>query len=143
MFELKKAKVWNIRIYGWQFSLFFFLIKRRKLCWDSDFQKVMYYLNSLLSINLIKEGVTIYHQFVNKVHCIYQLLAKNWNIVINYILFVRAMCARIFRSKWVWTLIWNLWRLLLIRIYKKVQLPFFLFFAIYFITKKEHDLMRV
>ncbi|MCI32664.1 ribonuclease H, partial [Trifolium medium] len=47
------------------------------LCWDSGYRKIVCCSDPLLSVNLIKEGVTIHHRFANEVHCIRQLLARD------------------------------------------------------------------
>ncbi|PNY12216.1 ribonuclease H [Trifolium pratense] len=46
------------------------------LCWDSGYRKIVRCSDSLLSVNLIKEGVTIHHRFANEGNACADVLAK-------------------------------------------------------------------
>jgi ribonuclease HI len=64
-----------------------------ELCWERGFRKVLCYSDSLLSVNLIKEGVTPHHRFANEIHRIKKLLARDWEVTISHTLREGNVCA--------------------------------------------------
>ncbi|GAU48278.1 hypothetical protein TSUD_405240 [Trifolium subterraneum] len=55
-----------------------------KLGWKRGFRKVLRCSDSLLSINLIKDGVTIHHCLANEIHCIRKLLENDWEVILTH-----------------------------------------------------------
>jgi ribonuclease HI len=64
-----------------------------QICWESGFRRITCYSDSLQTVTLIREGVSAHHQFANEVFSIRQLLAKDWEVVINHMLRERNACA--------------------------------------------------
>ncbi|GAU27562.1 hypothetical protein TSUD_29940 [Trifolium subterraneum] len=64
-----------------------------KLCWERGFHKVLCCSDSLLSINLIKGGVTAHHRFANEILCIQKLLANDWEVTLSHTLCEGNACA--------------------------------------------------
>ncbi|CAJ2638969.1 unnamed protein product [Trifolium pratense] len=64
-----------------------------KLCWERGFRKVLCCSDSLLSVNLIKEGVTAHHRLANEICCIRKLLANDWEVILTHTLREGNACA--------------------------------------------------
>jgi ribonuclease HI len=64
-----------------------------KLCWDRGFRKVLCCSDSLLSVNLIKHGVTVHHRFANEISCIRKLLNNAWEVNLTHTLREGNACA--------------------------------------------------
>jgi ribonuclease HI len=64
-----------------------------KLCWERGFRKVLCCSDSLLSVNLIKQGVTVHHRFANEISCIRKLLNNAWEVNLTHTLREGNACA--------------------------------------------------
>jgi hypothetical protein len=64
-----------------------------KLCWESGYRKVLCCSDTLLAVNLIKQGVATHHRFANEVHSIRQMLDNDWEVVISHTLREGNACA--------------------------------------------------
>ncbi|XP_045809693.1 uncharacterized protein LOC123904038 [Trifolium pratense] len=64
-----------------------------KLCWENGYRKVLCCLDSLLAVNLIKQGVTSHHRFANEIHSIRRMLENDWEVVITHALREGNACA--------------------------------------------------
>jgi ribonuclease HI len=64
-----------------------------KLCWDRGFRKVLCCSDSLLSVNLIKHGLTVHHRFANEISCIRKLLNNVWEVNLTHTLREGNACA--------------------------------------------------
>ncbi|MCI46434.1 ribonuclease H protein, partial [Trifolium medium] len=64
-----------------------------ELCWERGFRKVLCCSDSLLSVNLIKEGVTAHHRLANEICCIRKLLANDWEVILTHTLREGNACA--------------------------------------------------
>ncbi|CAJ2636522.1 unnamed protein product [Trifolium pratense] len=64
-----------------------------KLCWERGFRKVLCCSDSLLSVNLIKEGVTAHHRLANEICCFRKLLANDWEVILTHTLREGNACA--------------------------------------------------
>ncbi|GAU32945.1 hypothetical protein TSUD_153620 [Trifolium subterraneum] len=64
-----------------------------KLCWERGFRKVLCCSDSLLSVNVIKEGVTTHHGFANEILCIRKLLSNDWEVILTHTLREGNACA--------------------------------------------------
>ncbi|KAK2403822.1 hypothetical protein QL285_053224 [Trifolium repens] len=70
-----------------------------QFCWDSGYQKVICFSDSLQSVNFIRDGVSAHHRFANEIHIIRTLLANEWNVVINHTLREGNACADVMEKK--------------------------------------------
>ncbi|GAU43449.1 hypothetical protein TSUD_140860 [Trifolium subterraneum] len=66
----------------------------KRLLWS-----IVCYSDSLQAVSLIKDGVSHFHTFANEIHIIRQLLRRNWNIVIDHILWEGNACADVLAKK--------------------------------------------
>jgi hypothetical protein len=57
-----------------------------QLCWENGFRRISCYSDSLQTVSLIRLGVSTHHRFANEVFSICQLLARDWDGVINHML---------------------------------------------------------
>ncbi|PNX70246.1 ribonuclease H [Trifolium pratense] len=64
-----------------------------QLCWESGYRKVICFSDSMQSVNLIRDGVSVHHRFANDIHSIRKLLANEWDVVINHTLREGNACA--------------------------------------------------
>ncbi|XP_045831496.1 uncharacterized protein LOC123922867 [Trifolium pratense] len=64
-----------------------------KLCWENGYRKVLCCSDSLLAVNLIKQGVTSHHRFANEIHIIRRMLENDWEVVITHTLREGNTCA--------------------------------------------------
>ncbi|CAJ2633416.1 unnamed protein product [Trifolium pratense] len=64
-----------------------------ELCWNKGFRDVVCFSDSLLTVKLIKEGVSNCHSLANEVHIIRQLLGRVWRVVIDHTLREDNKCA--------------------------------------------------
>jgi ribonuclease HI len=64
-----------------------------QLCWENGFKQIMCYSDSLQTISLIRYGVSVHHRFANEVASIRQLLARDWDVVVDHTLREGNACA--------------------------------------------------
>jgi ribonuclease HI len=57
-----------------------------QICWDKGFRRIVCFSDSLQTINLIRDGVSVHHRFANEVFSIRQLLDRDWEVVIKHTL---------------------------------------------------------
>jgi hypothetical protein len=57
-----------------------------QICWENEFKIITCFLDSFQIVNLIWEGVSVHHQLTNEVFSIRQLLARNWEVVVDHTL---------------------------------------------------------
>ncbi|PNX93234.1 ribonuclease H [Trifolium pratense] len=55
-----------------------------QICWESGFRRISCFSDSLQTVNLIWEGVSAHHRFANEVFSIRQLIARDWEVVIDH-----------------------------------------------------------
>jgi ribonuclease HI len=71
------------------------ILQGLQLCWESGFRKVICFSDSLQSVSLIREGVSVYHRFANEIHHIRNMLNREWDVVINHTFREGNACADI------------------------------------------------
>jgi hypothetical protein len=64
-----------------------------------DTGKVIFFFDSMQLTNLICDGDSAHHRFANEIHSIRNLLANEWDVVINHILCEGNTCADVM-AKW-------------------------------------------
>ncbi|GAU43217.1 hypothetical protein TSUD_301040 [Trifolium subterraneum] len=57
-----------------------------KLCWENGYRKVLCCSDSLLAVNLIRQGGTPHHRFANEIHNIRKMLENDREVVITHTL---------------------------------------------------------
>ncbi|GAU39987.1 hypothetical protein TSUD_211080 [Trifolium subterraneum] len=55
-----------------------------QICWESGFRRITCFSDSLQTVNLIRDGVSTHHRSSNEVFIIHQLLANDWEVVIDH-----------------------------------------------------------
>ncbi|PNX93484.1 ribonuclease H [Trifolium pratense] len=88
-----RFSIWTLLLNNLSNSSIFIVLILAKLCWECGFRKVLCCSDSLLSVNLIKEGVTTHHRFANEIHRIKKLLAKDWEVSLSHTLREGNACA--------------------------------------------------
>jgi hypothetical protein len=55
----------------------------------------MCYSKSLQTISLIQDGVSVHHRFANEVASIRQLLARDWDVVVDHTFREENVCVNV------------------------------------------------
>ncbi|PNX88789.1 ribonuclease H [Trifolium pratense] len=53
------------------------------LCWVNAFKNIACYSDSLQVVDLIRDGVSPYHKYMNEIQSCH-MLSRDWNIVIDH-----------------------------------------------------------
>jgi ribonuclease HI len=69
------------------------VLKGLQLCWENGYRRIVCCSDSLQTVNLIRDGVSVHHRFANKVFSIRQLIDKDWNVVVEHTLRDGNTCA--------------------------------------------------
>jgi ribonuclease HI len=62
------------------------VLKGLQLCWENGYRRIVCCSDSLHTVNLIRDGVSVHHRFANEVFSILQLIDKDWNVVVEHTL---------------------------------------------------------
>jgi ribonuclease HI len=69
------------------------VLNELQLCWENGFRRIVCCSDSLQTVNLIRDGVSVHHRFANEVLSIRQLIDRDWNVVVEHTLREGNTCA--------------------------------------------------